>query len=545
MHGERVCQSYLEKGCLRLIVGIIGNPEPWQSLLGQEGVPCELAQEPLTPDSYSAVVAGDEVHDHELTLLRNYLSRGGGLLCSAKVYAELRQTTYNQEFIRYLLSDPTSHFSNVGLIDVMSRCRIAWNANQIRTDRDSFAVHSGLWNNGHVVVLPVDTEKLLRDYRSSLKSFYSPGRRLPFERVATVSRNGLRKLVGRALEILHHHRGIPYVHLWYYPRDARSVFAFRIDTDFARPAEIDELYRLVTLHGIPTSWFVDVKNQQLYLPMFAAMEHQEIGVHCFEHRVFESREQILADLQQARNILAGAGMKPEGFAAPFGTWNVDVARAAQSCGFRYSSEFGYDYDNLPSYPLFDTGPSSVLQIPVHPVCIGSLKRQGYSGEDMKRYFDFVTEMKLTLREPLVFYHHPRDGNHDVLKHLFEVAQSSGVTMMYFGEYAQWWNRRLGKTPRVELIGPKMYVNSSRGPEGGWLRISRPDGTEAFTPAQNEIDMEELSWEIRPLPFVLPADYKRIRSFNYRIPLTTTIDTVAKLLRGQVITRTGRLRGMPE
>lgn len=526
---------------MKLNVGVVGNPEAWEPLLAQEGVPYARVTDSLTPDSYSAVVAGDDVHDHDLTLLRNYLLHGGGLLCSAKVYAELRQTTYNQEFIRYLLSDSTSHFSNVGLVDIQARCRIAWNANQLRTDHDSFGVHKGLLNNGHIIVLPFDAGQCMYDNRMSLKSFYSSERRLPFERVSTISRSGIRKLVARSLEILHHHRGIPYVHLWYYPRDARSVFSFRIDTDFARPTEIDELYRLVSACAVPTSWFVDVKNQQLYLALFSSMEHQEIGVHCFEHKIFENTDQTTTDIQQAKGILTQAGMKPEGFAAPFGTWHESIGKAIQSSSFLYSSEFGYDYDNLPSFPFLGSGLSDVLQIPVHPVCIGSLKRQGYSEERMKRYFDFVTGMKLTVRDPLMFYHHPKDGHLDVLKHLFEFAHAQRVAPMFMGEYAHWWKRRLRMQIELGLEGSTLRVGAEHGPESCWLRVSRPDGTEAFTPLRHELNVERLSWELRPLPFALPPDYIRIRKFNYRIPLTRTVDTIARIFRGQVSVDVSQLK----
>lgn len=513
-------------------VGIVGNPESWEPLLEQEGVPYSKVSGALSLDQFSAVVAGDDVHDHDLMMMRNYLSLGGGLLCSAKVYAGLRQTTYNQESIRYLLSDPSSHFSNVGLVDIQARCRVAWNANQLRSDRNTFGVHKGIFNNGHVIVLPFDAGQLSRDNRASSKSFYSPERRLPFERVSTVSRGGVRKLVARSLELLHHHRGLPYVHLWYYPNDSVSVFAFRVDTDRARPAEIDELYKLVSSHQIPTSWFVDVKDQQLFLTMFSSMEHQEIGVHCFEHQVFDSAEKNETNLRQAINVLKGAGMKPEGIAAPFGIWNEGLGKAIQSSGFVYSSEFGYDYDNLPSFPFLHSGLSDVLQVPIHPVCIGSLKRQGYSEDLMKRYFDFVAGMKLATREPLVFYHHPRNGNLDVLKRLFETARAPRVVTMYFGEYASWWKRRLQVKPRIESINSILRVSANKGPDNCWLRVSRPDGTETFAPIRDEIDLGQVTWELRPLPFALPPDYVRARRFNYRIPLTKTVDSVVGALRGE-------------
>jgi hypothetical protein len=523
----------LEEIDMKLNIGIVGHSQRWESLLEQEGVPYERVMDDLLTERYSAVVSGDDVHDYDLSMMRKYLSQGGGVLCSAKVYAEIRQTTYNQEFIRYLVSDPSSHFSNVGLVDIQARCRVAWNANQLRTERASFSVHKGLFDNGHVIVLPFDPAEMVTDGRISTKSFYSPERRLPFERVSTISRGGIRRLVARSLEILHHHRGLPYAHLWYYPSDAKSVFAFRIDADQGRPGEIDELYKLVRAHDIPAAWFVDVKNQQLFLPMFSSMEHQEIGAHCYEHKVYESAQQNEANIRQALSLLNGAAIKPEGFVAPFGAWNEGLGKAIRNCGFVYSSEFAYDYDNLPSFPLLGSEISNVLQTPIHPIGIGSLRRQGYSDDQMKRYFDFVTSLKLSNREPLVFYHHPKDGHHEVLRHLFELVRDPRVIPMFLGEYANWWKRRLKVKPQIEKSGSTLRVSANKGPDSCWLRISKPDGTESFAPIGNELNMETMSWELRPLPFALPPNFVRSRNFNYRIPLTRTVDIVTRAMKGEV------------
>ena len=518
---------------MRLNVGIVGNHERWESLLEQEGVPFSRVTDSLLPEQYSAVVASDDVHDHDLTMLRGYLSHGGGLLCSAKVYAGIRQTTYHQESVRYMFSDPSSHFPNVGLVDIQSRCRVAWNANQLRTERNSFSVHEGLFDNGHVIVVPFDAAELSMDGRVSTKSFYSPERRLPFERVSTVSKGGVRKLVARSLEILHHHRGLPYAHLWYFPNDAASVFAFRVDTDQGRPGEIDELYKLVLAHEIPASWFVDVKSQQLFLSMFSTMEHQEIGAHCYDHKTFGDVEKNEANIRQALTVLQRAGLKPEGFVAPFGAWNEGLGKAIRNCGFVYSSEFAYDYDNLPSFPLLRSERSKVLQMPIHPVGIGNLRRQGYSDDQMKRYFEFITSMKLSVREPLIVYHHPKDGHHEVLKHLFDIVRQPRVARMYLGEYANWWKRRLQAKPQIEIRGSTLRISSNKGPGSSWLRITRPDGTETFAPVQNELNTDTLSWELRPLPFALPPNFVRARNFNYRVPLTRTVDMITRAMKGDV------------
>ncbi|HEY6952726.1 MAG TPA: hypothetical protein VI758_09985 [Bacteroidota bacterium] len=518
---------------MNLNIGVVGHSRHWEEMLEQEGVPWSNVSDSITPETYSAVVAGEEVHDHELAMLRDYLSQGGGLLCSAKVYAELRQTTYGQEFIRYVVADPGSHFSNVGLVDVQSRCRIAWNANQLRTDRHAFCVHKGVFNNGHVIALPFDAAELWTDGRSATKSFYSPERRLPFERVSTISRGGIRRLVTRSLEILHHHRGIPYAHLWYYPNDAKSVFGLRVDTDRGTPAEIDELYKLVLACEVPTAWFVDVRSQQLFLSMFASMEHQEIGAHCYEHKTFDDTQRNEANIRQALSMLEGARIKPEGFAAPYGTWNEGIGRAIHNCGFVYSSEFAYDYDNLPSFPHFGTDRSNVLQIPVHPIGVGNLRRQGYSDEQMRRYFDFITDMKLSVREPLFFYYHPKDGHHDVLRHLFDHLKQPRVAAMFPGEYASWWKRRLLIRPAISMSGSSLKISGNKGPESAWVRISRPDGSEAFSPIKDEVVLGKLSWGLVPVPYALPPDYTRIRDFNYRIPLTKTVDVVSKLMKGEI------------
>jgi hypothetical protein len=531
----------LEEIVMNLNVGIVGNSVHWEALLEQEGIPYTPVTGAAVPDHYSVIVSGDDLHDHDLTVLRDYLFKGGAVLCSGKVYAEIRQTTYNLEFIKYMFSDASSPFANAGLVDVQSRSRIAWNANQLRTDRNSFSAHKGVFGNGHVIALPFDAAELIRDRRLSTKSFYSPERRLPFERVSTVSRGGIRKIVARALELLHHHRGIPYVHLWYYPFDAWTIFAFRVDTDYARPGEIDELYRLVSSYEIPASWFVDVKSQQLYLSMFSSMEHQEIGAHCFEHRVFPDAAANESNIRQALTVLKGADIKPEGFVAPFGNWNDGLAEAIKRCGFSYSSEFAYDYDNLPSYPRIRNESSSVLQVPIHPIGIGSLRRQGYSAEQMMRYFDFVTGLKLSIRDSLVFYHHPKDGYHDVLRHLFETVKQPRIAFTFFGEYASWWKRRLQVKPGIEIDGSTVRISANKSPESIWLRISRPNGTEAFSPIRNELDLEKLSWEPRPLPYALPPDFTRVRKFNYRIPLTRGVDFVTRSVKGEVSVDVKNLR----
>ena len=51
---------------MNLNVGIVGNSRQWEALLAQEGVPFAPLKGPAVPAEYSAIVAGDDVHDHDL-----------------------------------------------------------------------------------------------------------------------------------------------------------------------------------------------------------------------------------------------------------------------------------------------------------------------------------------------------------------------------------------------------------------------------------------------------------------------------------------------
>jgi hypothetical protein len=96
-------------------------------------------------------------------------------------------------------------------------------------------------------------------------------------------------------------------------------------------------------------------------------------------------------------------------------------------------------------------------------------------------------------------------------------------------------------PQVESSGSILRASANKGPDTCWLRISRPDGTETFTPIRKELNLEKLSWELRPLPFALPPNYVRARNFNYRIPLTWSVDLATRVMRGEVSVDVKNLR----
>ncbi len=514
---------------MNLKIGILGGHTGWHTLLQQIGVPHTIVRDSLLPDEFSVVVVSDMVDDRESEMLRQYLALGGAVLCSVKVYARIRQITAQLGHIDYLYPTYNSVFHSLGIVDIYARCQLAWNANELKTDHGNFAAHVGINADDLVVALPFDPAALVLDQRTAVKSFYSPESRLPFETVSRVSKGEIRALVLRCLEILHHRRGLPFVHLWNFPNGARSLFCLRIDTDNGTDEQLRDLSLIIHRNGISATWFIDTKNHAKSLNAFAEMYGQELGVHCFNHQTFPDYESNVQNIRKAQTLLRNSGFHIQGFASPFGKWNNELGRAIVDCGFEYSSEFSYNYDDLPSSPQLKNQ-EGVLQVPIHPICIGSLKRQGYKSEQMIRYFASIVERKIAVSEPIIFYHHPRDLHLDALEWLFQEMRYKKVPVKTMSEFAWWWKMRIASIPELQYANGKVRLNSAQSDKSVYVRLSQPNGTEAIIPYSKQIVLETVKWESKSSAWNLPDDYLRARRFNYRIPLVRSVNAAMNFIQ---------------
>jgi len=514
---------------MNLKIGILGGHTGWHILLQQIGVPHTDITDSLLPDEFSVAVVSDTIDDRESEMLRQYLALGGAVLCSVKAYARIRQITAQLGQIDYLYPGHNSVFHSLGIVDIYARCQLAWNANELKTNRGSFAAHVGTNVDDLVVALPFDPAVLVTDQRVATKSFYSPERRLPFETVSKVSKGEIRALVLRCLELLHHRRGLPFVHLWNFPNGARSLFCLRIDTDNGTDEQLKNLSVIVHRNRISGTWFVDTKNHAKSIKSCVKMDDQEFGVHCFNHETFPDYENNVKNIRKAQTILRNSEFHLQGFAAPFGKWNNELGRAIVDCGFEYSSEFSYDYDNLPSVPQLQDG-SGALQVPIHPICIGSLNRHRYNSEQMIRYFASVVERKIAVCEPIIFYHHPRDMHLSVLEWLFQEMRYEKVPVKTMSEYAWWWKTRISSIPELQYANKKVYFQGVHSDKSLYVRIVQPNRAEAIIPVSAQIVLETVRWEQKSAVWTMPDDYLRTRRFNYRIPLVHGVDAAMNFVR---------------
>lgn len=495
---------------MEIKIGIIGKSTGWERVLSQIGIPFSICSnvDEVKLNSFPIMVLSDDITTHQLLAVKKYIETGGCVVCSAAVIDNISLERSKKDFIKYLTPDLMGAFADSENIDVYTDATLSEGANHFRTDKNNPAVLASKFGDGFVVILPFDIVALIENTKSKKKNFYTDGKRLPYETVSLVSKGSLRRLITKSIEFIYAHCNLHFGHKWYYPDAHKSVFIFRVDTDYGTEEQVASLYKLSQKYQIPITWFVDVKSQAKWISNYVKMQGQEIGVHCYEHKVYESYADNYSNIRKALEIIKTNGINPKGFAAPFGKWNSALGQAVRDLEFEYSSEFAYDYDNLPSYTNYST-----LQIPVHPICIGSLRRQGYTAPQMIAYYENEIEKKLKLSEPIILYHHPTNENIDVVEKIFQRLHSIDIPKLTMHQFAEWWNKREKVKAMIQQDGTILNVQTEHTIPEMRLRLVSPAGKEIITASEPLIEIEKICWREKEIPLPLPKDFHRIRKFN--------------------------------
>jgi hypothetical protein len=479
--------------------GLISDSPVWKMLLAQEGLPWKAIGSPdeLDAEHFSVVLTNETVGAMWDEALKDYIKLGGAAVVSQADFIRWIGGKHNWEKYRYLVPADESVLKQSGLIDVPGSALVHEDGGEYRTDKGSRVLPVLPFGNGVIATVPFDLDSVIRDTRAKRKFFSSPVAPLPSERVSRVPRGRLRLMTHSLLEALHLARGLHYVHLWYFPERLTGVFGLRIDTDHSVREEVQALYSLLKECKFPASWFLHVKAHVGWIRDFVSMEGHEIGVHCYEHQVYRASGLDRQGIAKARDFMLGVGLVPEGFAAPYGFWSDDLPWDLEELGFLYSSEFGFDYDNLPSFPLSRGGLSAVLQVPVHPISPGSLVRDGYKEADMVRYYTAVMDRKLVVNEPFFLYTHPGDGHFDLLRNLFDRVDRDSTGILTFSEYVNWWleRERILKTIDITLEGDEIEIRSESEESSTRVRaaVIRPGGNWSLVHLRNREDLRVLDW----------------------------------------------------
>lgn len=501
---------------MNLKIGLTEKKHGWQIILGQEGVPTEIiscSNEIKPSDASLIVVSGFNTSPQKKNILE-YVRSGGVVLVDSVMSPKLLNIKTKKRKIQYLIPDVDSIYSEIGLVDIDQDCKLPKTKDITSLDK-GLKIYTMKIGKGIVLILPFNVNKAILDSTTARHKFYFKRKELPSERVAKVSKGEIRKIVRISLEFLHHFRNLPFIQLWYYPNGEQNVFLFRVDTDFCSKEEAKELFKVCETNNISASWFIETKSSEKWIADFKKMRNQEIGLHCFWHRVFKDYQSNYENIEKGLKILKKFGTIPIGFVAPYGEWNYNLARAIEESGFEYSSEFCLDYDDLPFYPYSENKFSNVLQIPTYPICIGRLIRSHFSEEEMLEYFKNIINNKIQFNEPIILYHHPIHKHFLILDKIFQIINKKNILKMNFLEYGHWWKARTKLRITARMNRNKILIDTNRDySQSVWVRISSPKGY-CILPINSEIEMYKINWETKRKNIKFPNNLSRVKKFHWR------------------------------
>jgi hypothetical protein len=474
----------------------------WQGLLRQEGVSFRSGSRLSGRDVVVLNREPAELHVHRIW---QHIQSGGGLLTAgvnaAAIWLELRPSVKRLRWLAPGVDSPL--FRNVGIVDTETRGTLLPGANAGVTDSGAKAILATPAGRGFCILLPFEAHNVLSNIASGPKQFPADTPRFPHETVARVGRGEVRRLVANCLRFLLARKGLPYVHLAAVPGLTPSTFAFRVDADFVPRRDIEAVARLADRVGMKFTWYVNVAVHAAYLDLFADLARQghDIQLHCQRHTVYPDYKRNLDNFRLGRDAMADAGIPPVGVVGPYGEWNLNLNRAFEELGFEYSSEFCLAYDDLPFRPVVDGRLSRVLQVPVHPICLGRLVAARATLKQMSAYFRSVIDLQVARREPCFLYDHPEriDQFSDVLADVLHYAKERCGSTTTMTEFARWWQRRERFAWTARMSEDGLEIQAKAGESDLSIIVEQNGRYASLTASACTYPLTALRWQALPEP----------------------------------------------
>ncbi len=439
-------------------IGLLNKNFAWETLLLQEGNFFKIIEAGENLENYNLIII-TSTSKIDFSLLSSYLKKGGAVLCETKKFAELSNKMLYSKKVRYKIAESNSFFSSVGLVDIDN---FIYFTDKLEYLDKNLKISYEKIEKGHLLLFPFDLKDIFSNHKFSRKKFYFPRKELPSEDVSNVSKYKFLKLVSKSLEFLFDKMNLPYITKWFYEKDYKNVFIFRVDTDFCKMEDAKALSELIQKYKIPTTWFVDTNNSEMIKNFYSKLpDNNEIAFHSHRHLVFKDIKQNKENIAKGLEILNKFGIYSKGFSAPFGEWNISLQKAIEQ--FDYSSDFAYDYDNFPSYPYVAENFSETLQIPPHPISVGRLIRSHFSQNEMIDYYFYILNYLKNEHLPIIFYHHPHHKYFEVFNRIFKkITDDNKIKKLTMYEFYTLWRKRLKISSEIfikkdNIEGVKQYI----------------------------------------------------------------------------------------
>lgn len=418
----------------RIRIGYAGHHNSWEQILGQIGVDWERIEpgHSVSIQEYSCLIIDRSPDRTERSSMEDYLKDGGAVLdCNGSL---LPQPVHSRSLSVITTSNSEKIFGHIEDIPVFGK---------VTTQTSAGSLDGAVWidpsPNRNLAFFGLPVSRLWHEYKTIHRPFRSSDSTITAERSSALRSRPYLDVILALLKILHNRADLPFVHKWWHPHSSKQVATLRIDSDYADSESIRSVSNTAKASDIPLTWFLHAGHHEPYLDdlIRGLPDRDEIALHCYRHNEYRTAEQYISDIQSGIKCLQRTGVSPEGYAAPYGNWSGVLAEVLAHFPFRYTSEFSYDFDSLPSI-----SPSSgVLQLPVHPVTIGSFRRFRLTPSKILTYFKELIQLSCLMHQPLHLYHHPLDGSPNLWKELIKQLPKDDYVWMRYSDWSKWWKRR--------------------------------------------------------------------------------------------------------
>lgn len=452
---------------IRLHTGLLKTNAAWTSVMEQTGLAWEKTdfRKDLNRE-YGVIIINKTPDTTEAGQLAEYLQSGGAVL---EVYDNLLPDTSGSvsfRKVKTLINRPVhGAFMHIPYADIYGTAGLHADGKVLEG-----MIHvSTVQDKGLKAYFGADISALIQQEAYSRKRYYNPIGGNPDELVSTVSKENLSDAFISLLRSLYVERGLPFVRKWTSPYK-EPVCAFRIDSDFGDQESIRTLAEAADAEGMKMTWFLHVKAHEDWLNEFHKLQEQghEIALHGYRHVTGTDSEKVQANMQKGLDLLQKQNFRPTGFCAPYGIYNEALKKALKHFEFMYSSEFTFTADGVPVRPVDSELP---LQIPVHPICTGSLNRQHLSEHEMTAYFGSVIRNKAARKEPVLLYHHPLQPGLMAFRKAMQKLTALSYRNITFGEFAEFWNNRNNAEFTARTDGNTLITEAEKT-ENQWLQVSQ-------------------------------------------------------------------------
>jgi len=348
---------------------------------------------------------------------------------------------------------------------------------------------------GLLIVVPFDPNLALLEQGFEERAFFSK-KASPKEFSSKTSKANVRAFVRNCLLNAFEFRKLPFVQLWYYPKQYSTVFCFHVDLDFL-DEDTTKTISLFDKLAIEPTWFLNLEAAETCKDksiVSAITKQRLVGQHGLEHNYWQDDKKSEQNVLLAHKALEKMQVEAKSFSAPNGVWNQGIAKALEKLSYETAIAFSLANDDLPFNPMVQGKKSSVLFIPTHSICIALLKQYDFSETDVTEYFlDVITRNKAA-NLPIMLYSHPFKEIARFPKAIEKIAeavkQDKEIWATDYFAFADWWNKRQKSLFSIQFNGMQLAINA-KCPKEASFRLVKNGKQFLFPATQKKVDVTKL------------------------------------------------------